>query len=311
MAIYDNDLDPFDDGSLLESYLFEGTLENEQGTRTLSKNDDEEFNFTDGVYGDSRELGNISDTTNPLDGQINCSVSCWLHALDINDGSAAMIGDTYYAGIYLTSERKSATEVEISVALSYDTEIRESVTIDSAKKWFFVSATYNVTTGDAKLFLDGVEIGASNETGIDFSSGYGMIVHGYNYGRVDQLMIWSKELSLSEVNSLYTMEKHLEFIDLLIVSDSTTISTIDFNVVSSVIPLSFIDFEISSENKTPEYIDFNIVSVAHKGELIDLDIISTNIKDPEFINLNIISENIPSDAENPESYNAQIIRRIL
>ncbi len=319
MAIYDNDLDPFGDGSLIESYIFEDSLENEQGTRTfdaLYENEGDQYEgctFVDGAIGKARETGSLLNSTNVLNGQMDCSVSFWAN-IDV-DGNylTVYVGDTYYAaGLSVGLNRVNDTELGIRTDLSYDTGFDATVTVDINQEWFFVVLTYNVVTGDVILYLDGVNIASSNETGASFDSENWTYLHGTpTCCIIDQFMVWNKELSQSEINELITMEKGSYFIDFLVVSENKVIDTVDFEVLSSVANLSFIDFSISSITQFPEFTDLDIVSVTHEGVLIDFDILSTCTKDPEFINLNIISENIPSDTESPANYSAQLIRRTL
>ncbi len=313
MAIYDNNLDPFGDGSLLESYLFEYSLSNEQGTRTLTDSGGE-YGYVDGVLGKARQVGHIDDDESALNGQVDGSVSCWIQNINAGSTVGAGIGnvadyDTGCLAVYIY--RDSDTEITVQGDLSYSSFLDHTVTTDPAKEWFFLTITYNVTTGNAKLYLDGVEVDSVVETGLEFNSLTPTWAYGTDYNEVDQLMIWNKELSPSEINSLHTMEAHVKFIDFLIASESKILDTVDFSIASSVKDLEYVDFNIVSDDAIPTYIDFNIVSASHRGELIDFDIVSTNVNDPEFINLNIVSGNIPNDTESPEYYSAQLIRRIL
>lgn len=69
-------------------------------------------------------------------------------------------------------------------------------------------ATVTVGSGGTKLFVDGAQVGTGMKTSSDFDSDEGLVIgsgsqFGHFNGTLDEVVVWKRQLSTSEVTSLY------------------------------------------------------------------------------------------------------------
>lgn len=109
--------------------------------------------------------------------------------------------------------KASQTELRLGVRNSSDTQTSVSVAASlSTSTWYYFIVTYNSSSGATKFYQDGSQLGTTqtSATGGPKDTATSLVVgrdavDGTNYydGIVDEMGMWSRELSSSEVTELY------------------------------------------------------------------------------------------------------------
>ena len=164
----------------------------------------------DGVDSYARSSGYVSTTV--LSGAM--SFSCWikLDTLTGGWGAALYVGSaaSYYTGrIWLSVSGAGIMGRCVGPTVNYLNH-----TLAAADVWYHYVVTDSRTTastGDCKLYIDGVKVDeelgqtALSTPGADWFVQAGRLGDSADYweGNVDEVSIWSVELSQSQINDLY------------------------------------------------------------------------------------------------------------
>jgi len=206
----------------------------------------------------------------------NCSISCWVNVTTApasgtqgtivakNDGGTFIMYNLYYQNDAGTL-RVSADRLRGGVA---DDEVKVAHTL-TIGTWFHLVLTYDGT--NIELWIDGVSKGTaaasgngSNYIADTFNIGnrlYNGVLATYLSGLVDEVGIWSKKLSNTEVADLYnagsgqTMEENDRNVNVL-----DTISIVDFPTIGIINDINVNDAISLSESVSLEFI--NLISVS-------------------------------------------------
>ncbi len=278
--VYDIDLDPFNDGSLLQSFLFEDKWENEQGTDVFSSNGYDPLYFTTGgplhtfarSYGQNRSAQMIS-SSHGISGDIDCSFTFLTKRVDgASTQSYVIYGDddqrynvkflinhNGYVYFYLHKDGEYVGDGAMPVANG---------------QWFSVQYTYESATSTNRFYLNGNLVNTyvftmkHNNKGILLSSATTFNWNDYLNINVDQVCVWSKKLSPAECIDVANTS-------IYIAQRDQTINAATFALSNTIIEPEIRSQEIS-------YNDSSIVSTS----LINIGVLLVNT---QYGNVNISS----------------------
>lgn len=161
-------------------------------------------------YNGSSSYTRLSDATH-LQGLSKLSVAFWLYPRDLSSGQGVVVDrdgqwDEYWGFRIIDS---STFRWEVVDNGNFDT-IADANTSDlSSNAWNFVVGTFDGSTGDVNLYLDGSSwassSGSSSQTDNANELNFGMTggVGEHLDGRLAYVFIWNRVLTSSEVSTLY------------------------------------------------------------------------------------------------------------
>ncbi len=244
------------------------------------------------------------------------SLSVWIIPEEL--ASKGTIFSYAYSAVFATTNDLDRLGASFATALDgfskyVNTPYEVNIPTDS---WTHLAVT--IKSGSQKIYVNGVLLDEENYPGSVTYYDQKVIIGSSDVGdnsflgNIRDLAFYDRVVTDAEVWDLYQDGiPPLEFIDFDIVSENHSMTMVDLNIVSEDGLPTLIDFDIVSDDSLPTFIDFDIVSDNHKGYIASFDIVSEDLKDPEFVTLNIISDDIPSEAESPQYYTSQVIRRVL
>ena len=201
---YDSSTDPLGDGSLLESYRFEDSLDNEQGTRTFSNTG----TFIGGKFGKGREVpeDSSSATTGSPFSSGDKSISFWLNCSALYSGGidvGSRWGSDWLGGwTYSTSD----DYVNLLVGVAGDYAYGGFSVTDG---WHLISIVYTDADTTARIYVDDDEklskVASSAPT---TSSSSDINIAQYDTDKptqIDQIMCFDKALTVSDIQDLMAM----------------------------------------------------------------------------------------------------------
>ena len=217
-GLLDNDLDPFNDGSLLQSFRFNGNTANEQGTNDFLAGDSPYQYGTNGrldkyaIWSEQSGYKSIASTNSTgISGYTDCSFSFWVNN-DQYQGFMFAFGEIDQR--YNVQFKKSASSYDSTVEFSLHkgAEVRNSDTIP-ANEWSHIVYTYEDATDTNRFYINGtlvwtVTLAMNHNNKIMEGTVYSSYPSSGYTSAYDQISIWTKTLSQSEIDDLYNMEAY-------------------------------------------------------------------------------------------------------
>lgn len=215
--IYDNDLDPFGDGSLKQSWKFENSGADEQGISTFQGI----TGHTGGKFGNCLTSASISadnfatDAGHGFAGEQDLSVSYWFRWKSGETyaqgymvfGGDDPAGDRYAMNTYVY-EYGGVTTLALA---QHKNAFNGSITLPTLtnNQWYHIAYTYEAATDTARVYFDGVlKITAVGQ--MKWINNPITLFTTFTLPRwYDQLMTFTKTLSLSEIQDLTNMEVYV------------------------------------------------------------------------------------------------------
>jgi hypothetical protein len=214
---------PLDEPSGTGAYIKDRSGKNNNGTPTGTT-------FVDGISRGARSFNGTNQYISvPFENYDEISISVWFY----RNSKDTVNADSIFGGWYWTSNASLRQGFDIRFYINSDTiqfpmetkdslgnvtEFSPSYNLGSASvgNWYHVAGTYQVSTGQHKLYVNGVLRSTSNHPAgntivpltyySDRRIGYSRVNNGYFDGTIDELLIFNRTLSLSEVQSLYSKD---------------------------------------------------------------------------------------------------------
>ena len=142
---------------------------------------------------------NFSDSK--LDMGFPITIVCWLYTYDNN---AKTEGFLQYKGIYLSANHK---ELKLKLNSSSNDQLLTGTLPE--KGWKFVGVSYNKTTAEVKLWIDGNVVNSTTLIA-DIDSNHRQLLRlgGNNFkGKITQLMLFNLTLTEDEMQGIKGMMK--------------------------------------------------------------------------------------------------------
>ena len=143
----------------------------------------------------------------------------WVNATSLPNAYNCMIGkngagDTYFCTFYVKSNGKLAAYIVATTTVFID---GTNTTTLSTGTWYMLTLTYDSTSG-GKVYVNGVSDGtfsangAINTNGDEFFLGYQQTYSNrYWNGAIDEVGVWSRALSSTEITELYNSGSGLQY----------------------------------------------------------------------------------------------------
>lgn len=214
----DTDLDPLGDGSLLQSYTFNGTYNNLQGTGAFTGSatwaDNGVSNGgTSSCFTVAPSSDIVTNIGHGITGDIDASFVFWVRPEYYDDGRDFIynfafgdLGERYNVEVVLEQDgdsayflgdwylhKRGATNAFTTPSFDYD-------------KWIMVTYTYESSTQTNRLYLNDTLEGTINSFQMKFLDAKPIRVDGgaINSG-IDQIMVFTKTLTIANIQELMTM----------------------------------------------------------------------------------------------------------
>ena len=263
-----NTLQILGDTSCIATYTFEGNAQDLSGNyyHGSASNITYDYNgtasnvtYTTGKFGKGAAFNgsNSQISTSSFASLSQVSISMWVNMPDISQQAGLiarygtnrefaiyMYSGTLTASIYYNGNNGNATQVTASTYMSNDT-------------WHHIAYTANGSTAP-KLYIDNVEVGSPQYTDSTrcayytssepLDIGHFAGISAYNYeGKIDQVRLFDKELSVGEINSLYNET-----------ATSAALGTIDNPSLLAYYKMADATDETGNYDGTPTSVDFNV-----------------------------------------------------
>ncbi|KHD05514.1 hypothetical protein PN36_12315 [Candidatus Thiomargarita nelsonii] len=218
---------------LVAYYPFDGNAQDESGNgnhgtvhgATLTE---DRFGHLNSAYNfDGMDDCILANDSTTLDIQNNISLIAWIKTRGTDEGETGMIVAkhyTHWARAYALYERKVyySQQYPDGITFSYvDDHNNDHVTITDRtddNNWHLIVGTYNKSTGISELYVDGILKNSNNFGKIDLmqtsvpvsigcylNSADGSFLREFFHGTIDDVRIYNRALSESEVQQLYQM----------------------------------------------------------------------------------------------------------
>ncbi len=135
------------------------------------------------------------------------TVSAWVYPKTFNDAMAPAFASKSNFFLFRANEY-STRHFQFFIRVNSDWEPRVSWTYPNLDNWYHVTATYinDNSSDNLKLYIDGDLKSTRTRTGSINSSTSNLLIGRYN-GAVDDVRIYSRALTASEVSTLYAQTK--------------------------------------------------------------------------------------------------------
>ena len=207
--IYTNDVDPFNDGSLIISYTLDGNTSDVTGNHDGVPTDIT-YNPS-GIFNESAIFNGITSASNATGVVVDCTnvtVSFW---------AKPVLKPSWAVSLFTDNENHlsfGAVNTELGIYSENNdvyTHWSSGVDYDPTEKWSMY--TFTIVDSIASCYIDGVLIASSAYVNIQSTSEFsiGHVVTGiastdfYYEGELDQVMLFDRALTPSEIEALYRM----------------------------------------------------------------------------------------------------------
>ena len=212
----DGTLDIFGDSSCIALYQFEGNANDKSGNYNGTASNltySQGYINNGGVFSGTDSSSRSKITTTNLPTYNNYSISFWMKSDDVISDADIIMGtsDSYASNVGFGLYTGHPSDGDLTWAVSNGSS-RVNITAAglTAGQWHHVVVTQNISNNEKKIYIDNTLKTTSTSTINNTNVTYSLVIGGYSGytnstydGMLDQIRIFNKVLSASEVQTVY------------------------------------------------------------------------------------------------------------